>query len=212
MIYCLFLICPSLFFHNSLFCQMTNDHLHIIYHRGYQKYIFFAFQASPKSSSECSQANKRWFKRKFGTKRGALQKWRTCLASRRPCRIGLMRWLSPERWTIPCNHHSEMNRCRARARLLTSLFHAVHWVPLGGVRSCATDPLTQNTTRPICGNRAHRNIFAVYAVDWETLSETATTLVLRSPQSSSSWPGSPKADGLEWRHSIWPNMSHYTLT
>ncbi len=47
---------------------MTNDHLHIIYHRGYQNIYFFAFQASPKSSSECSRANKDDLKENLGKK------------------------------------------------------------------------------------------------------------------------------------------------
>lgn len=157
-------------------------------------------------------SKQRWFKRKFGKKRRALLKAThvPCIQTpmqKRPNELALTRevdnTLQPSLWNEPMQSASQ-----------TTDF-SVSYSPLsssGGVRSCATDPLTQNTTRPICGNRAHRNVFAVYAVDWETLSGTATTLVPRSPQSSSSWPGSPKADGLEWRHSIWPNMSHYTLT
>lgn len=122
---------PVIVFFLSLFCQMTNDHLHTIYHCGYQKYLFLLFKQVLNQAPQCSWANKDDLTEN-------LEKvehfWRDARASHPDgqAQTCLMSWLSPERWTIPCNHRSEMNRCRAQARLLSSLFHTVHWVPLGG--------------------------------------------------------------------------------
>lgn len=166
------------------FCHCSAKWLMTIYTPfitvGTKNIYFFAFQATPKSSSSVQSSKQRWFNRKFGES-GALLKRRTCLASRRPCKNGpnelaltreVDNTLQPSLWNEPKQSASQTTEFSVSYSPLSSS---------GGVRSCATDPLTQNTTRPICCNRAHRNIFAVYAVDWETLSGTATTLVPRSP-------------------------------